>query len=112
MKYEIWLGDHYSHFDHGLLHEDGQSKPLEIHIRDFCSEADSVLLADHERCEISEFPVRWFAYPDGLEFYCWDVIVESVVLHNHSSIDLMVRGYGVLQVGESREYTETGRKKN
>lgn len=113
MIFEIWLGsEHDSHFDHGFVHEDGRSLPLEMVIHSASPYADSVLLADYERSEVADFPVRWFTYEDGLEFYCWDELVKSVVLHNESGKDLDIKGYGVLPAGERREYTKDGQKKN
>lgn len=105
MKYEIWLGEHYSHFDHGLVHlEDGRSLPLKgwIHVATYG--ADSILLADQDRYECCDFPVRWLIHPSGIEFYCWDAEVESITLHNDTSADVMVEGYGILLAGKSQEY--------
>nr|CDL67037.1 unnamed protein product [uncultured bacterium] len=103
MKFEIWMGEHYSWFDHGLVHlEDGRSFPLKgcIHVATYG--ADSLLLADQEHYACSDFPVRWLIHPSGIEFYCWDEEVESITLHNSSGADVMVNGYGVLPAGKSR----------
>lgn len=106
MKFEIWMGQHYSHFDHGLLHlEDGSTLPLKAWIHTATYGADSVLIADPERYKLCDFPVRWFTTRAGIEFYCWDAEVESVLLHNETGTNVTVKGYGVLPAGESREYT-------
>lgn len=100
-------GGHYSHFDHGLVHlDDGKSLPLKGWIHAATYGADSILIADKERYVCCDFPVRWFIYPSGIEFYCWDKEVESITLHNKTGADLQIRGYGVLPDGESREYIE------
>lgn len=50
MIFEIWLGTHYSHFDHGVAHlEDGGTVPLREWIHMATYGADSVLIADQER---------------------------------------------------------------
>ena len=50
MKFEIWMGEHYSRFDHGLVHlKDGRSLPLKAWIHVATYGADSVLIADEER---------------------------------------------------------------
>ena len=105
MKFEIWMGEHYSHFDHGLVHlDDGRSLPLKgwIHVATYG--ADSILIADQKRYELCDFPVRWFIYPSGIEFYCWDAEVESITLYNCTGADLMISDYGVLAGGNTKEY--------
>lgn len=109
MKYEIWMGNHYSRFDYGLVYlEDGRSLPLKAWIHTATYGADSILIADLERYELCDFPVRWFIYQSGIEFYCWDEEVESITLHNCTGADLTIRDYGVLPAGESREYIKEG----
>lgn len=105
MRFEIWLGEDYSRFDHGLAHlDDGRSLPLKSWIHVATYGADSILIADQERYEYCDFPVRWFIYRTGIEFYCWDKAIESITLHNESGADVMVKGYGLLPAGESRDY--------
>ena len=109
MKYEIWIGNHYSRFDHGFLHtKAGSCLPLKAWIHTATYGPDSVLIADPERYEYEDFPVRWFTTFAGIEFYCWDPEVKSIILHNDSGSEIIVKGYGVLPAGQSHEYIKEG----
>lgn len=71
MRFEIWLGGHYSHFDHGLLHlDEGSTKLLKGWIHTATHGQDRVLIADEDRYIYDDFPVRWHIKENGLAFYC------------------------------------------
>lgn len=106
MKFEIWLGPHYSHFDRGMLHlADGSAKPLKGWIHSATYGPDTMLIADEDGYIYADFPVRWYIEENGLTFYCWGAEVKSILLHNGTGKQITVGGYGVLPAGESREYT-------
>ena len=103
-RYEIWLGDHYSHFDRGIAYlEDGRTIALKswVHVASYGS--DSVLIDDEEHYTYGRFPVRWFMRPGAMEFYSWDETVPSLLIHNSSSEEIRVDRYCVLKPGESKE---------
>ena len=103
-RYEIWLGNHYSHFGRGVAHmADGRDLPLKSWIQPATYGADCVMIDDEENYAFSRFPLRWFTCPGSLEFYCWDEEVTSLLIHNDSEEAILIDGIGTLQPGESKE---------
>ena len=101
LKYEIWLGDHYSHYWKGVAHlEDGSTTKLyaHIHVASYCS--DSILF-DHE--EMGNLPLRWMIYPNSLHFYSVGSDTPDVILHNESGKALEIECFTTLGDGESME---------
>ena len=100
MIYEIWLGDHYSHFDHGVAHlDDGQDIKLKglIHNASYC--ADSILICHEEDWS----HLRWFIHADSLDFYKVYKDTPMVILHNKSKKTLKIDRLTTLAPGESME---------
>ena len=100
MIYEIWLGDHYSHFDHGVAHlDDGQDIKLKglIHNASYC--ADSVLICHEEDWS----HLRWFIHADSLDFYKVYKDAPTVIFHNGSKKTLKIDRLTTLAPGESME---------
>lgn len=110
MRFEIWMGEGYTYFNHGVVHfGDGRTLPLRIWFDGpILGLPVSLLLATNEWQVIPNWLVRWFILPDGIEIYHWDQDVTSIVLHNNTGADVTVKGYGVLSAGESRVYTKEG----
>ena len=104
MVFEIWLGEQYGYFDHGIARlRDGSTAPLLEWIHTATYGMDSLLITDEERYKWSEFLVRWFIHPAGIELYGWDSEVEKIILHNESGKDLEVSEFGILRAGETLE---------
>lgn len=105
MVFEIWLGDHYSHFEKGLLHlSNGSSKELKGWIHSATYGPDTLLVADKELTVCPDFPVRWYIRENGLSFYAWAAEVSSIVFHNESGKGLEIGRFGVLENGATKEY--------
>lgn len=105
MRYEIWMGEHYSHFERGLLHQDdGRTIPLKewIHISTYGP--DTILITDQEHYFLDDFPVCWFILKNGLEFYEWSEEITSITFHNETGRDMEIDGFPVLKNGETREF--------
>lgn len=108
MKYEIWLGEHHSHFDHGVAHmDDGSTIPLVgcVHLG---TVRDTLLIDREDRYKEMRFPVRWYIRENGLSLYGWADDVAVIVFHNDAGKDLEVRGFGTLKAGETRELRKEG----
>jgi len=104
VRYEIWLGDHYSHFERGVAHmPDGRSLPVKSWIQPATYGSDSLYLADEVSYTFSDFPVRWLIGPALLEIYCWDSEVSKIRLHNGSSKPIRIDGFQTLRSGDSIE---------
>jgi len=102
LTYEIWLGEHYSHFERGVMHRaNGSTVPLKGWIHSSTYSVDSILIADEARYYASEFPLRWYIEPNRIGFYCWDDRIVRLILHNDSGKELIVGSYGVLSPGET-----------
>lgn len=102
MLYEIWIGEHYSHFDHGVAHlDDGRKIELKnwIHVATYGN--DSVLIDDAEHFADCNFPLRWFTKPGALEFYHISSNTPDVLFHNESNVDIRIDCFGILKPGES-----------
>ena len=109
MKFEIWLGDHYSHFERGLLHlEDGTTKELKGWIHSSTWGTDSLLIADMDLVHCPDFPVRWYIHENDLGFYCWDDGIEAIILHNDTQKHMDVSRFGLLHAGETWELSRDG----
>ena len=104
MIYEIWLGDHYSHFDHGIVHTaDGRQMPMKVWINGSTYGKESVQVTDEVRYTYPEFLVSWLTSPGTMEFYSWDRSVERITLHNASQAPILVDGFRTLEPGETLE---------
>jgi len=107
MTMEIWLGDHYSHFDHGVLHmDDGSTTPLKGWIHTSTYGDDTLLVDDAECCVCGDFPLRWYIGYDSLHLYCWDREIERLILHNAATKILDIGRYGVLYPGDTLDLTQ------
>lgn len=103
MTFEIWLGEHYSHFERGVLHfEDGTTMPLKGWIHTATYGPDTLLIADEAMEVCPGWPVRWYIEENGLSFYNWDSEIQTIILHNVSRSDLEIGRHGILRAGETR----------
>ena len=103
MKYEIWLGNDSTHFDHGTAHfDDGRTESLGA----FCNVSirqDSLLIGvPNEYGELDD-KLRWYPMPSVIDFYIWDKALDAVVFHNNSDRDIYICGHLYLRPGESGE---------
>lgn len=103
MKYEIWLGNDSTHFDHGIaLFDDGCKKPLGA----FCNisiRQDSLLVGTtDENGELND-KLRWYPMPGVIDFYIWSKDLEYLIFHNSSDHDIYITGYSYLKPGETAE---------
>lgn len=101
VTYEIWLGDHHSHFERGIAHlENGKDVELVTYYHSDSSSHDSVLI-DHE--DTGSARLRWFIFSDKLEFYGVDADTPIVILHNTSGREIKIIGYAILHKWENAE---------
>ena len=102
MKYEIWLGNHYSYFDKGIAHhKDGSTSKLEMFVHVSTYGCDTVLVSDEKSpCNFS-FPLRYYIKNGAIEFYSVSKDTPCVTFHNGSDNDIRIDKYGVLKSGES-----------
>ena len=112
MTYEIWLGDHYSHFDRGVAHYDnGKTIQLDSCIHTATYGSDSVLIDDIDHMNECSFPLRWFIRSGALDFYSIGQDTPNVLFHNESQCDIRIDKYGILKSGESLEVPLSRRRK-
>lgn len=103
MKYEIWLGNNSTHFDHGVaVFDDGRTEPLDT----FCNvgiQQNSLLIGiANEYGEIDD-QLRWYPMPGVIDFYVWSKDLDGLTFHNTSDHDIYICGYAYLKPGESTE---------
>lgn len=104
MDFEIWLGTHYSHFDHGIAHlQDGSTVPLLEWIHTATYGRDTLLLDRADRLLDVDYPLRWYIEESGLSFYNWDAEIERIIFYIESGKDLEVSEFGTLRAGGSCE---------
>lgn len=104
MTYEIWLGEHWSHYGCGIAHlDDGSNKDLAAWLHTATFGADTVLIAEEDRYMEMDFPVRWHAKENSLSFYDWEPHIESIIFHNDSGRSLEIIRFGVLEAGGTEE---------
>ena len=103
MKYEIWLGDDYTHFDRGIAHlDDGRRLDLYAMVHTSTFGSDSLLIDDEDYFDLCRFPLRWIIHSNRLNFYSWDGIT-TVLLHSERQEPIRIDGVGILLPGESME---------
>ena len=69
MLFEIWIGEHHSHFDRGIAHlNDGRTIELDSFFHIATYGRDSVLIDDIEHIEEFNFPLRWFIKQNAIDF--------------------------------------------
>ena len=101
MKYEIWLGNDYVQFEHGLAHlEDGSTKELCAWHNSSCYGPGSVLVQEAD-FEYEDYPLRWYPRPGVLELYCWENTIVEITFHNESGRDYYIFGYAYVKPGET-----------
>ena len=102
MKYEIWLGTHYSHFDKGVAHfNDGRTVSLDSCIHTATYGNDSVLIDDVEHIDECRFSLRWYIKRDAIEFYCVTADTPDILFHNKSGESIRIDNFGVLENDKS-----------
>lgn len=105
MMYEIWLGAHYSLFDHGsACLDNGSEKELAAWGHTAMFGFGVVLIDEYDKYLDMNFPVRWCAEENGLAFRHWGPEVECIVFHNETGKDLEIDCCGILRAGETREF--------
>lgn len=102
MKYEIWIGEHYSHYERGVAHlDDGRMVELQSLLHSATYSYDSILFDDVEHVAYGRFPLRWFIKKDALDFYSIGDDTPDVLFHNLSNSDIRIDRFGILRKGES-----------
>lgn len=106
MKYEIWLGDDGTYFDHGTAHfEDGHTDPLGA----FCNVSiyrNSLLIGTANQYGEIDDKLRWYPKEGVIHFYFWAQDLEGVVFHNGTGRDIYIYGHAYLKHGESAEVNQ------
>ncbi len=111
MTYEIWLGDHYSHFDSGIAHFDnGRTTALDSCIHTATYGSDSVLIDDVEHIDECRFPLRWFIKSEAIDFYSIGEDTPDILFHNESEKDIRIDKYGLLKSRDSVSIKMNNRK--
>ena len=101
MTFEIWLGNDFIQFERGLAHfDDGSTKDLFAWHNSSSYHVGSVLVGGADS-ENEDYPLRWYPYPNVIEFYDWDAEISEIIFHNNGDRDIYIFGYAYLKSGET-----------
>lgn len=102
MKYEIWLGGDYTHFDHGKAHLDDGSA---VDLMSYCNISiarDSIIIGVPTEFYVPDDSIRWYPAPGVIEL-CAIHDGLSILFHNATDYDIYIYGYAYLKPGDSIE---------
>lgn len=105
MKFEIWLGNDSTHYEHGIAYlDDGRMVELLAYCHIGLVE-DAMVIGVADEYKNIHNSIRWYPHP-GLIFMSRLYEVDSVLFHNASDHNIYIYGYAYLKPGDSYEYTE------